>query len=138
MDILRNGLKYLILLSVGGLIYVAVELIWRGYSHWSMGIVGGLGFIFIGLINELFTYNMPLWKQCGIAMLTITVLEFMSGCVLNIWLGWNVWNYTTLDILGQVSIPAMIGWFLLSALFLCLLHSSKALSNTSSTILKRP
>ena len=80
-----------------------------------MGIVGGLAFIFIGLINEFYSWYMPLWKQCGIAMLIITILEFISGCIVNLWLGWNVWHYTTLDILGQISIPAMAGWYFLSA-----------------------
>ena len=34
--------KYLFLFDVGGLLYVLIELIWRGHSHWTMFILGGL------------------------------------------------------------------------------------------------
>ena len=32
--------KYLF--DVGDLLYVLIELIWRGHSHWTMFILGGL------------------------------------------------------------------------------------------------
>jgi len=98
------------------LIYIAIEMLWRGYTHWSMCFVGGIAFITIGMINEHLTYIVPLWKQCAIAMLMITIIEFFSGCILNLWLGWNVWNYTTLDLLGQISLPFMIVWYFLSGI----------------------
>ena len=28
------------------------------------------------------------------------VSETTKGCIVNLWLGWNIWNYTTLDFLG--------------------------------------
>ena len=111
---MRNILKHLILFLIGGSVYYALEMLWRGYSHWSMFIVGGVAFILVGLINEYFTYDIPLWKQCWISMIIITILEFVSGCILNLWLGLDIWNYTVLDILGQVSLPFMAIWFGLS------------------------
>lgn len=69
----------------------------------------------IGGINEYFPWNMPLWKQCGIATLIITILEFITGCIVNLWFGWDIWHYTVLDLLGQVSVPFMGLWYLLSA-----------------------
>ena len=116
MGSLRTCLKHLILFFIGGLIYIVIEMLWRGYTHWSMFFVGGIAFILIGLINECFTYTMPLLKQCGISMFMITAIEFFSGCVLNLWFGWNVWNYTTLDLLGQISLPFMIVWYFLSGI----------------------
>ena len=44
----------------------------------------------------------------------ITIAEFITGCIVNLWLGWNVWNYTTLDFLGQISVGSSILWFFLS------------------------
>ena len=115
MDTLRSCLKHLILFLIGGLVYLVFELLWRGHTHWSMFVVGGIAFILIGVINERFTYTVPLWKQYGIAMLMITTIEFLAGCILNLWLEWCVWSYTILDILGQISLPSMIGWYFLSA-----------------------
>lgn len=115
MDTLSNYLKHLILFFIGGIIYVALEVIWRGYTHWSMFVVGGVAFLLIGGINEYFPWSMPLWKQCGIAMLIVTLLEFISGCILNLWFGLNIWHYTVLEVLGQVSLPFMAVWYFLSA-----------------------
>lgn len=110
-------LKSSILFLIGGLAYFLLELIWRGYSHWSMFIVGGITFLLIGQINELFTYEMPLWKQCVMSTAIITSVEFVAGCILNLWLQWHIWDYSQLpfNVLGQICLPFMIVWFFLSA-----------------------
>lgn len=109
-------LKPLILMSVGGFLYVLIELIFRGYSHWTMFIVGGLCFFCIGLINEIISWEVPLWIQCFIGMMIITTIEFISGCIINLLLGWDVWNYSDMpfNILGQICIPFMLVWYPLS------------------------
>ena len=43
--------KHFILFLIGGGIYLAIELWWRGYSHPSMFVLGGICFVFVGLIN---------------------------------------------------------------------------------------
>lgn len=108
--------KYAFLFSFGGVIYVIIELLWRGYSHWSMGILGGSCFVLLGLINEKYTWDIPLLIQMLIGAFIITLLEFIAGCILNIWLNLNVWDYYNmpLNILGQICLPYMILWFLLS------------------------
>ena len=55
--------KYLFLFGVGGLLYILIELIWRGRSHWTMFLLGGICFVFLGLINEVIPWQMPLWQQ---------------------------------------------------------------------------
>lgn len=108
-------LRSLILFAIGGLIYVLIELIARGRSHWTMFIVGGLAFFLIGCINEK-ERKMPLIKQMLISSIVITVLEFLCGCIVNLWLGWNVWDYNNmpLNLLGQICLPFTILWFFLS------------------------
>ena len=78
-------LRPLILFGIGGLIYVLIELIARGRSHWSMFIVGGLAFFLIGCINEK-CRKMPLVRQMLIGAIVITALEFVCGCIVNLWL----------------------------------------------------
>lgn len=67
-------LRPLILFGIGGLIYVLIELIARGRSHWSMFIVGGLAFFLIGCINEK-SRKMPLVRQMLIGAIVITASE---------------------------------------------------------------
>lgn len=111
-----RAVRPLVLFCVGGAVYIMMELLWRGYSHWTMFIVGGLCFVLIGLINEFYTYEMPLVKQMLIGSCIVTSVEFISGCIINLWLGWNVWDYSDmpLNILGQVCLAYMVLWFLLS------------------------
>lgn len=104
--------KYMTLLLIGGGLYVLVELIWRGRSHWTMFLLGGLCFISIGLINEIIPWDMPLWQQIIIGAGIITALEFLTGCIVNLWLGWDVWDYSGLpgNILGQICPQFFLLW----------------------------
>jgi uncharacterized membrane protein len=110
-------LKYIILSLIGGCTYVGIELLWRGYSHWSMFIVGAAVFLLIGAINEFYTYGMPLWLQCLIAAVIITVVELMAGLIINVWLKWDVWSYKDipLNLGGQICLLYSCLWYVLSA-----------------------
>lgn len=115
-------LKAIILMAVGGMLYALFEIGFRGYTHWTMIIVGGLCFYLIGLINEVISWKMKIWKQCLIGSLVVTTVEFVSGCIINLWLGWGVWDYSDMpfNILGQVCLPFSALWVLLSALAIIL------------------
>lgn len=112
-----RGLRPLVMIGVGGLIYVLIELAFRGRSHWTMFVVGGLCFWLIGLINEIIPWEMPLWKQCIIGAVIVTTVEFLSGCIINLWLGWNIWDYSDMpfNLFGQICLPFSIAWVGLSA-----------------------
>lgn len=112
-----RAIRPLVLWGIGGLLYVLCELVFRGRSHWTMFIVGGLCFWLIGLINEVIPWDMPIWQQCIIGALIVTVIEFIAGCIINIWLGWQVWDYSGLpfNILGQVCLPFTVLWCILAA-----------------------
>lgn len=111
-------MKHVILFTIGGSIYYGIECIYRGYSHWTMAILGGICFVLIGGINEYISWDTPLWKQGLIGSAIVTSLEFVTGCIVNLWLGWNVWDYsdTPFNILGQICIPFSIIWFFISLL----------------------
>ena len=92
----------------GGCLYVVLELLWRGRSHWTMFILGGVCFVLIGAINEVIPWEMPLVLQGVIGSACIvTPLEFVTGCIVNLWLGWNVWDYTDqpFNLMGQICLP---------------------------------
>lgn len=100
----RTNCKNLNLAVVGGAIYALLEMAWRGHSHWTMFLLGGTCFLALGLINEVISWEMPLWLQVLIGACIVTALEFLTGCVVNLWLGWGVWDYSGLpgNILGQI------------------------------------
>ena len=117
-----RALRPLILIGIGGLLYVLIELVFRGRSHWTMFLVGGLCFWLIGLINEVLPWEMPLWKQCIIGAVIVTAIEFLAGCIINLWLGWDVWDYSNMpfNVLGQICLPFSLLWILLSAVAIVL------------------
>ena len=108
--------KYEFLFFIGATIYVVIEKLYRGYSHWTMFLLGGICFIALGLINEVIPWDMPLLLQMFIGGAIITVLELITGCVVNLWLGWNVWDYSELpfNLWGQISLFSSIVWVGLS------------------------
>ena len=54
-------MKAIILMAVGGMLYSLFEIGFRGYTHWTMIIVGGICFYLIGLINEVIPWEMKIW-----------------------------------------------------------------------------
>ena len=108
----RRVNKYVTLWSMGGLIYILMEVVWRGRSHWTMFFLGGLCFISLGLINEVLPWDMPLWQQVVIGAGIITILELLTGCVVNLWLGWGVWDYSNMpgNVLGQICPQYFLLW----------------------------
>ena len=115
---LKITTKYLFLGVIGSIVYMSLEILWRGYTHWTMGILGGICFICIGLINELLSWETPLALQMLIGSTIITILEFITGCIVNLWLGWKVWDYSNLplNLLGQICLPFSILWYFISAI----------------------
>ena len=118
MSKLKITTKYLFLGVIGSIVYMSLEILWRGYTHWTMGMLGGICFICLGLINELLSWETPLVLQMLIGSTIITILEFITGCIVNIWLGWNVWDYSNLplNLLGQICLPFSILWYFISAI----------------------
>ena len=117
-----KALRPLVLIGIGGLLYVLIELAFRGRSHWTMFIVGGLCFWLIGLINEVIPWEMSFWKQCIIGAVIVTAVEFLAGCIINLGLGWNVWDYSNMpfNVFGQICLPFSMLWILISAVAIVL------------------
>lgn len=113
---IEQTLKYIFLFVIGGCSYTLIEILYRGNSHYSMWILGGICFICIGLINEVFSWEMPLVYQGIIGGTIVTGLEFITGCIVNLGLGMAVWDYSRmpLNIMGQVCLSFTIIWFFLA------------------------
>ncbi len=96
--------KYAFLWFIGGVIYIGMELAFRGRSHWTMFVLGGICFVILGVINQVIPWEMPLYQQILLGDVIVTTLEFATGCIVNIWLGLGIWDYSHLlgNIMGQI------------------------------------
>lgn len=114
--LLKNLLKAVFLFVCGGGIYTLIEVLWRGRTHISMFIVGGLCFYLIGLFNEFTSWEDSLFKQMLGGAVLITVFELLSGFYLNCYLCLNIWDYSDLpfNFMGQICPLFFIAWFFLS------------------------
>ncbi len=88
--------KYMILFAIGGMAYFLLEVLVRGYSHYSMFLCGGACFLCCGLLNENMKIKMSFISQMVLSALIITALEFITGLIVNIWLKMDIWDYSQL------------------------------------------
>lgn len=104
---------------IGGGAYNLIEVLWRGHSHWSMFLVGGTCFHLIGRIGTRLRRHgaFAIGIACSVA---VTVVEYVSGCLLNRRLKLNVWDYSKLpgNLHGQVCLLYSVLWGWLSLLAL--------------------
>ena len=107
----KNG----IIFGLFGLIYICIELLYRGYSHPSMFVLGGLCGLCIGLINE-YTPKMNMILQMILGTVITISLEFIFGYILNVKLGLGIWDYSNMkyNLMGQICPQFTLCWFLLS------------------------
>lgn len=101
--------------AVGGLAYNCIELLWRGRTHPSMFFVGGACFEIIGQIHR--RLRAPFAARCAVCAAAVTAVELVCGCILNLWLKLDVWDYSRrkFNIKGQVCLLYSVFWLVLSA-----------------------
>ena len=60
---------------------------------------------------------MPFREQMVLGGLIVTVMEFIAGCILNLWLDLGIWDYSHMpfNLCGQICLPYTLLWILLSA-----------------------
>ncbi|MCL2509010.1 MAG: putative ABC transporter permease [Oscillospiraceae bacterium] len=131
---LSVSLKYAYIFLYGAFIYSAIEVAFRGYTHWSMTLTGGTALVAIYRMNMLMSRK-SLLLRCAAGCAVITSMEFTVGCVVNRWLHMGVWDYShmPLNVLGQIC-PLFSGaWFLLCipAIAICMFLHKRIFENTS-------
>lgn len=106
--------------EIGAILYGFIEILWRGYTHWSMLITGGLCLL---IIYKVASCKSKLFSKAFICMLLITAVELFVGIIVNIILKLDVWDYSLLpfNFLGQICLRYSLFWLILSvpAILLC-------------------
>lgn len=114
---MKTILKLLTVGIFGALCYGCIEIIRRGYSHISMGLLGAVSMIVIHELNgERRASRLNFFGTLFISMLFITSGELLAGEILNRHLGMKIWNYHGMpfNFDGQICLRYSIAWFVLS------------------------
>lgn len=116
--------KYIFLFFCGGFVYCMLEILTRGFSHISMLVAGGLSFVIVGSICELLDKKISIWLMMFFGMVVITVIEYISGLIVNKYLHLNVWDYSmySFNIDGQVCLWFSLIWYALSYVIIKVYH----------------
>ncbi|MBQ4547452.1 MAG: hypothetical protein IJA17_09930 [Oscillospiraceae bacterium] len=91
--------------------YYLLEVLWRGYSHWSMAAAGGISLMVLLKVFKRLK-NAPHYFKAIIGGGIITGIELLFGIVFNLLLGMSVWDYSAVpgNILGQICPVYSIIW----------------------------
>lgn len=104
---------------IGGTGYGLIEILWRGYTHPSMLMAGGICFSFFGYLGEKLKHK-PIILRAVIGSGFITFIELIFGIIFNIILKQNVWNYSKrpFNFKGQICLLYSVFWAVLSIIFI--------------------
>ncbi len=104
-------IKDFTIFNFSGICYVFIEMMWRGYSHYSMFFTGGLCFLILYKIYKKHR-EISYLKKYIIASIVITFIEFFVGFIFNIILKQKVWNYSNMpfNIYGQICLIYSFLW----------------------------
>jgi len=108
---------------LGATLYPIIELLFRGRTHISMSILGGICSLAIALVDR--ALGKRKWvRKAFLSSLIILQLEFIAGVILNLRYQMNVWDYSDepFQLAGQICLRFWIYWFLLSLIAMAAFH----------------
>ncbi len=117
-DVILSGL----LACFVGSAYFLIEVVWKTVQghpegiNWTMLVLALLLGLVLERMGAELPWNCPIWAQAVLSGLAVTAAEFLTGCIVNLWLGWGVWDYSHMpgNILGQIC-PQFAGLWCLAA-----------------------
>ena len=111
----RKYLQFPLFFLLGSLLYPLIEVIYRGYTHISMSLLGGICFCAVRM-TDLALGNGRIFLKAFLSSVIITQLEFICGVVVNLGMGLSVWDYSHLpfNLAGQICPLFSFFWFLLT------------------------
>lgn len=106
-----------------GFIYCMIEILFRGWSHWSMFVLTGfLGVFCVDSINNTLSFDCDYIVQILISTILCTIGEGVSGIILNVWLQLNVWDYSKMTFgtffFGQCNVLFCFAWMLIISIII--------------------
>ncbi len=119
MSLSREIKRFSLFFAIGGIGYAIIELIWRGRTHPTMVVAGGLCFVLFSMIAELLE-GKPLILKALLGAVCVTAIELIFGVVFNIVFKMGVWDYSAVpfNFLGQICALYTIYWLALGFVFI--------------------
>ena len=124
----RAGCRVLSMLlwSWGGTVYFLLEVAFKTITghperiSWTMLVVAILLTVPVERCGAQLPWSCPLWLQALCCAALVTAVELVSGLVLNLWLGLDIWDYTDLpgNFLGQICPQYSAVWWVLCLVFI--------------------
>ena len=107
--------EYAAVFLTGAALYSFIEILWRGRTHWTMAVTGGICLLLIHICNER-CGGLDFLSRCSLCSFTVTGVEFAVGWLLNVRLNMMVWDYSDkyLNVMGQICPEYWAYWYLLS------------------------
>ena len=112
---MKNKKEYAGVFITGAVLYSLIEILWRGRTHWTMAVTGGVCLLLIHLCKERHQ-NLDMLSRCSLSSFYITGMEFAVGWLLNVRLHMMVWDYSDKygNVMGQICPEYWAYWYLLS------------------------
>lgn len=108
--------EFAVVYLIGAIGYSLIEILWRGYTHWTMSVTGGAAFVLLYLIDQHMQEKALILRAIA-GTIIITSVELIAGCIINLAFHLDVWDYSNHagNILGQICPMYCVLWF-----FLCI------------------
>ena len=116
---MREWMTEVLVFVLGGTAYGLMEVLFRGHTHWTMVLTGGACVTTLYLLLGWFD-TQPLTTAALVGAAVITLYEFAVGYIVNLKLGWGVWDYSGMagNVMGQICPQFSLAWFFLCFVFL--------------------
>jgi uncharacterized membrane protein len=114
----KTVFKNLVLFYIGFTTYISIEVVFRGYSHWLMGICGGLAIVILDKLNDYISWDMDILIQGSIGSLLITAFELIIGLISQAGFLPQMWDYSNMPLSffnGQCCVLFTFFWLLIVA-----------------------
>ena len=116
----------MLLWTWGGTLYFLLEVAYKtatGHQErisWTMLVLAIILCIPVERAGYQLPWECPLWLQALCCAALVTLVEFCAGCVLNLWLCLDIWDYSDIpfNLLGQICLPFSLVWWVLCFLFI--------------------
>ena len=116
----------MLLWTWGGTVYYLLEVAYKSLTghperiSWTMLVIAILLCIPVERCGAELPWDCPLWLQALCCAMLVTAVEFVSGLVLNVWLGLDIWDYSDLpfNFMGQICLQFFFVWWGLCFVFI--------------------
>ena len=111
---MKTAREQAVIYTVGSAGYSLLELLWRGYTSWTMTLTGGICLSLLYRLAHSMRHRGML-RRCLMGGFLITAVEFVAGCIFNLGLRMNVWDYSTqpFNLKGQICLLYSALWCVL-------------------------